>query len=59
MNELCEFVGASVSLELKTWLEETKARLDLSMAQIVRRALVAYRETIDNPESGKLKEGEK
>lgn len=42
MNVLSEFVGASVSPELKKRLAKAARNLDLSMAQIVRRALAFY-----------------
>ena len=42
MNELSEFVGASISAESKERLAEAARRLDLSMSQIIRRALAFY-----------------
>ena len=42
MNEPIAFVGAQVPPELKAKLEQAAQELDLSMAQIVRRALAAF-----------------
>lgn len=42
MGELNEFVGASVSLELKQRLEQFARQQDLSRAQVIRRALTSY-----------------
>ena len=51
MNELSEFVGASISAESKERLAEAARRLDLSMSQIIRRALAFYLTKLEREDS--------
>ena len=47
VNELSEFAGASISATLKERLAQAAHDLDLSKAQVIRRALVAFLATLE------------